>query len=99
MKTDIESNLDGILRQMQNEPFNEIMTSYNKNLQLFIDRTECISKTPIEVFKVILNEPINLTHLITVHSLKTCLIKKNLQEPKNKIESNDGVYVSFENKE
>ncbi|CAD8089178.1 unnamed protein product [Paramecium primaurelia] len=99
MKTDVESNLDGILRQMQNEPFNEIMTSYNKNLQLFIDRTECIQKTPIEVLKVTLNEPINITHLMTVHSLKTCLIKKNLQEQKNKIESNHSVYISFENKE
>ncbi|CAD8088305.1 unnamed protein product [Paramecium primaurelia] len=44
MKTDIEFNIDGILRQMINELFNEIMTSYKSNLQLFIDRSEVNQK-------------------------------------------------------
>ncbi|CAD8188523.1 unnamed protein product [Paramecium pentaurelia] len=44
IKTDIEFNIDEILRQMINELFNEIMTSYKSNLQLFIDRSEVIQK-------------------------------------------------------
>ncbi|CAD8169777.1 unnamed protein product [Paramecium pentaurelia] len=99
MKKDIEFNLNSIIKQIQNEPFNEIMASYHKNLQIFINKTDLIAKTPIEVLKVTLNEPINLSHLISISLLKTCLIKKNLQDSNNKQESNDSVYESLEKKE
>ncbi|CAD8164390.1 unnamed protein product [Paramecium octaurelia] len=99
MKKDIEYNLNQIIKQIQNEPFNEIMTSYNKNLQIFVGKTDLIAKTPIEVLKVTLNEQINLSHLMSIQQLKTCLIKKNLQDSNNKQEPNDSVYESLEKKE
>ncbi|CAD8087841.1 unnamed protein product [Paramecium primaurelia] len=99
MKKDIECNLNQIIKQIQNEPFNEIMASYHKNLQIFIGKTDLIAKIPIEVLKVTLNEPINLSHLISIQQLKTCLIKKNVQDQNSKQEPNDSVYQSLEKKE
>lgn len=43
------------------------MASYHKNLSIFVGKTDLIAKTPIDVLKVTLNEPINLSHLISIH--------------------------------
>ncbi|CAD8045445.1 unnamed protein product [Paramecium sonneborni] len=98
MKRDIEFNLNSIIKSIQNDPFNEIMASYQKNLSIFIGKTDHIAKIPIDVLKVTLNEPINISHLISIQQLKTCLIKKSLQD-NNKPEINDSVNEGQEKKE
>lgn len=56
------------------------MTSYNKNISSFNEKSELILKTPIEVIKVSLNEPINVAHMFSLNILKTCLVKKNIKD-------------------
>lgn len=97
MQKDIEQNINRIIKQIQLEPFNNIMNSYMKNLLSVSQKLEEIARTPIDVLKLV--DSLQVKDFFTVGTLKTSLIKKSLQEMSQRNATNESVYVSFENKE
>ncbi|CAD8175725.1 unnamed protein product [Paramecium octaurelia] len=95
MKNDVQQNLDRIVKQIAQEPFNEIMNCYHKTVEKYVSDIEDLQRKPIEVIKITLNEPYKINEFVTVGLQKTSLIKKNLSDIGLRTITNEDVYESI----